>query len=105
MELNWKILSIKAPDGQLITQAHYLVQAIAGDQTVESEGNWSFVEPVLTVPFADVTEQMIVDWIKAETMRDGANMVESRLAEQLAAMKADRETPLPWLPQVFTPEV
>lgn len=105
MELNWKILSIKAPDGQLITQAHYFVQAIAGDQTVESEGNWSFVEPVLTVPFADVTEQMIVDWVKAETMRDGANMVESRLAEQLAAMKADRETPLPWLPQVFTPEV
>lgn len=105
MELNWKILSIKAPDGQLITQAHYLVQAAVGEQVVESEGNWSFVEPTLTVPFADVTEQMIVDWVKAQTMRDGANMIEARLAEQIAAMKADRETPLPWLPQVFTPEI
>jgi len=105
MEANWKILSIKAPDGQLITQARYFVQATEGDHIVESEGNWTFLEPTLTVPFADVTEQMIVDWIKAQTMRDGANMVETRLAEQIADLKADRETPLPWLPQVFTPEI
>ena len=105
METNWKILSIKAPDGQLITQARYLVRATQGELAVESEGNWAFLEPTLTVPFSDVTEEMIVGWIKDQTMRDEANMIESRLAEQIAAVKADKDVPLPWLPQVFTPEI
>lgn len=105
MDANWKILSIKSPDGALITQAKYHVRATDGDTIVESEGNWEFLEPVLTVPFADVTEQMIVGWIKDQTVRDGVNMVETRLAEQIASLKAERETPLPWLPQVFTPEI
>jgi hypothetical protein len=48
---------------------------------------------------------MIVGWIKDQTVRDGANMVEARLGEQIASLKAERETPLPWLPQVFTPEI
>ena len=96
----WKILGIKA-DGDLITQAKYFVS----HQGVETEGYWTFREPKLTVPFADVTEEMIVAWIQAETTEDKVNMIEQRLAEQAAALKKERETPLPWMPQVFTPEL
>ena len=99
METTWKILSIQAKDG-LITQAKYFVSAIDKDQTVETEGNWTFREPVLVVPFLEVSENMIIDWIKAETMQDGVNMIEKRLADQLGCEIKDM--PLPWLPQVFT---
>jgi hypothetical protein len=48
---------------------------------------------------------MIAAWIQAETMQDGANMIEKRLNDQLNALKKQRVTPLPWAPQVFTPEI
>ena len=96
----WKILEIKA-DGDLITQAKYFVS----HQGVETEGYWTFREPKLTVPFADVTEEMIVAWIQDETTEGKVNMIEQRLADQAAALAKERETPLPWMPQVFTPEI
>ena len=96
----WKILEIKA-EGELITQAKYFVS----HQGVETEGYWTFREPQLAVPFADVTEEMIVSWIQAETTENKVNMIEKRLAEQADALKKAQETPLPWMPQVFTPEI
>ena len=105
MEMIWKILGIKSPDGELITQAKYLVTASRDGQTVETEGHWYFHEPKLVVPFHEVTENMIIEWIKDQSMQDGINMIEKRLAEQLATLNKERATPLPWMPQVFTPEV
>jgi hypothetical protein len=101
----WKILGIDSTDGELITRAKYFASVSDKDLVVETEGFWTFQEPKLNVPFADVTEDMIVAWIKAETMQDGANMIEKRLNEQLDALKKQRVTPLPWAPQVFTPEI
>jgi hypothetical protein len=102
MNMTWKILGIKA-DGDLITQAKYLVRAQDQDAVVESEGNWFFREPKLTVAFDKVTEDNIVAWIKAETTVDGKNIIETRLAEQMANLE-QQDRPLPWAPQVFTPK-
>lgn len=96
----WKILGIKA-DGDLIIQAKYFVS----HQGVETEGYWTFREPKLNVPFADVTEEMIISWVQEETTEGKVNMIEKRLAEQAAALQKAQETPLPWMPQVFTPEI
>lgn len=101
----WKILGIDSPDGELITRAKYFASVSDKDLVVETEGFWTFQEPKLNVAFADVTEDMMVAWIKAETMQEGANMIEKRLNEQLAALKAQRVTPLPWAPQTFTPDL
>jgi hypothetical protein len=95
--ITWKILGIEA-DGELITQARYFATATEGGFTVETEGNWFILEPKLTVPFDDVTEDMIVSWID----KTG---IEARLAEQLAALKKQKVTVMPWLPQTFTPEI
>ena len=105
MTTKWKILGIDSPDGELITRAKYFATIADGDLVVETEGFWTFQEPKLNVAFANVTEDMIVAWIQAETMKDGANMIEKRLNEQLEALKKQRVTPLPWAPQVFTPEI
>lgn len=102
MNTTWKILGIKA-DGDLITQARYFARLENQFAAVETEGNWFFREPKMTVPFDQVTEAMIVEWIKAETMADGKNMIEARLAEQMVNVVKQQDRPLPWAPQVFTP--
>ena len=90
----WKILEIQA-DGDLITGARYF----CAKNGVETEGWWQFAEPKLTIPFADVTEDIVIAWVTADI---GAQ-VEARLDEQAAATQ--RVVVAPWLPQVFTPSI
>lgn len=102
MNTTWKILGIKA-DGDLIIQAKYFARLENQFASVETEGNWFFREPKMTVPFDQVTESMIVEWIKSEVTVDGKNIIEARLAEQMVNVVEQQDRPLPWAPQVFTP--
>ena len=104
MNYFWKIEGVKAIDG-LITQAKYHCRAEIPDLWVATEGTWFFAEPKLTVPYPDVTEEMIVGWVKSESIKDGKNAIEARLAEQIDALKEQASFNLPWKPQVFTPEL
>ncbi len=97
----WKILEISA-ENEIITHAKYNVTANDEDHTVETEGNWWFNTP-LTLPFLDITEEMVAELIEKETMRDGINVIKSRLEEQINALKNNNTVVAPWLPQVFTP--
>lgn len=90
----WKILEIEA-ENDLITGARYF----CSKSGVETEGWWRFAEPKLTIPFADVTEQNVIDWLKAVI----GEQVEARLDEQAAAKP--KIAVAPWLPQTFTPSI
>ena len=103
MEITWKISEISAENG-LITHAKYFVTATEDEKKVETEGNWWFQNPEIKVPFEQVTEQMVANWIEAETMRDGINIITSRLLEQLKSLEKKTVVP-PWKPQVFTPNI
>lgn len=96
----WKITEIQATDG-LITQAKYHVTLSEEGKSVETEGHWKFGDPVLAVPFDQVTEQTVASWIQQEAIQYGKNIIESRLTEQLEALKTPKVLP-PWVPQVFT---
>jgi hypothetical protein len=96
----WKITEIQAQDG-LITQAKYHVSLSEDDKKVETEGYWKFCNPALVVPFDQVTEEMVVKWIQQDAIQSGKNIIESRLTEQLEALKTQKVLP-PWVPQVFT---
>lgn len=100
MNYLWKIEGVKEKNG-LITQAKYHVRAEQKDLWVATEGTWFFKDLKLVVPYADVTEEMVVGWIKAES----SNQIETRLAEQIATLKAETTSSLPWAPQIFTPEI
>ena len=99
----WKIHDIDATDG-LITNVKYSVVAREIDIVVETEGNWSFGDPVLRKPFSDVTEDDVIAWVKADSVRESKNIIESRLEEQVIALEKQKVIP-PWLPQVFTPNL
>jgi predicted KAP-like P-loop ATPase len=97
---DWKITDVHAEDG-LIKEVKYHVTATNEGQSVETEGYWSFGDPVLNVPFTEVTEEMVVEWVKKDAIQFGKNIIESRLAEQLEALKLPKVLP-PWAAQVFT---
>ena len=96
----WKILEIQAK-GELITAARYFCTEAKGDNTVETEGWWHFAEPKLTIPFANVTEEMVIQWVTDAIGKE----VKTRLDEQLATLEKQNKVIAPWLPQVFIPEV
>jgi len=98
----WNILEISA-ENEVITHAKYRVIAKDDEQFVETEGNWWFSNLVTDIPFNQITEEMVASWIEKETMKDGINLIKSRLEEQLNLLKNNKTVVAPWLPQVFTP--
>jgi len=104
MEFKWQILELSA-EGELIIHAKYHLSLTDGTNTVDTEGNWYFTNPVLSTPLAEVTEEMVAGWIENDAMRDGANVIKSRLEEQLALLEKSKSIVPPWKPQVFTPKL
>jgi hypothetical protein len=102
MNYKWSILDVSAKDG-LITHAKYKVTLSDQDKTVETEGNWWFQGAEAKVLFEQVTEEMVASWIEQETIKDGINLIKSRLEEQLNELHNKDIVVAPWLPQVFTP--
>jgi len=102
--LTWKILGVEAKDG-LITSAHYHATATDGNVVVETEGNWFFQEPKMEIPFDQVTEEMVAQWVQDQAVQDGKPLIKTRLEEQIAALKTQTKTVAPWMPQTFTPEI
>ena len=101
----WKILDIQAKD-DIIKAVKYFCAIEEDDLRVETEGNWKFRDPEGKVtPYLEVTEQMVIDWINQEAIRDGKNLITSRLKEQLAALQDQTPVVAPWLPQVYTPKI
>lgn len=99
----WNIHDIDAING-LITEVKYSVVARELDTVVETEGYWKFGDPVLRKPFEEVTEEDVIAWVKADSIRDAKNIIELRLEEQVIALEKQKVIP-PWLPQVFTPNL
>ena len=98
MNFTWKILEVFAVDG-LITGCRYHLTGIEEDISIETEGNFYFNEPSEKVPFLDVTEEMIANWIEKEAQTDGKCHITARLQEQLDAI--DTKVIPPWKPQTF----
>jgi len=104
MDFQWKILEVFAKD-EVITGAKYHVIGTEDEISVESEGNWYFDCPTAKVPFLEVTEQMIIQWIEADAVRDGENHIKMGIKKQVEALKSHKPVPAPWMPQVFKPEI
>ena len=102
----WKIEDITAKD-DVILHAKYHVIAFneLGDASVETEGNW-YLNGIINKPYLEITEQDVIDLIKKEAIKDGLNIIESRLEEQLYYLTDNKVKPVaPWLPQTFTPSI
>jgi hypothetical protein len=100
----WTLKEVTAEEG-LVTHAYYHVSATDGENTVETEGNHYFKGKEAKIPYAEVREQTILNWINDETTIDDVSSIKSRLDEQLLELKKDKKVGFPWLVNVFTPNI
>ena len=94
----WKIdeLERETADGYVFA-AHYTVIAEDGTYKSFAKGSIGFDKPETLVPFADLTEETVVGWVKekltAEKVTDVEAALQARLDEQANPTKA---TGKPW---------
>lgn len=103
-QYTWTLKQVTS-EGDLITHAYYHVSATDGENTVETEGNHYFKGNEIKVPYAEVREKTILDWINDETTTNEISSIKSRLDEQLLELKKEKTVGFPWLANTFKPNI
>ena len=99
--ITWKITDVKRhPETGVISEAQYAVTARDGDETALVGGLVKFPAPVGEyVPFAEVTEELMIGWVKAQ-LGDRAVMMEKQatriLEHKMAPKPPALVSGLPW---------
>ena len=94
----WKIAQLdrETADGYVFT-AHYTVEASDETYKAGAYGSIGFEKPETLVPYADLTEEVIVGWVKDQLTAEKVTEVETALQAQLDEQKAPtKATGLPW---------
>ena len=95
----WKIAQLEreTADGYVFT-AHYTVDANDGTYSAGAYGSVGFERPETLVPYADLTEETVVGWVKTAIGGDDkVAEVEAALQAQLDEQKAPtKATGTPW---------
>ena len=102
----WKPLELFASENTLIA-VRYLITANDGQNTVEGEGNHTFLPNTANKNLNEIVESDIVQWLEKDTTIDGVNPIKSNLEDQLISLKlADTlkvsKVDFPWLAGTFT---
>lgn len=85
MIFSWKILDIYSENDE-ITSVKYQVKASKDENSVITEGNWSFKDKSHFLQ-KETTEKDVVAWIKAESIIDEKCIIEDNLEKQLMALE------------------
>lgn len=95
---SWKIANLEreTADGFVYT-CHYTVTADDGTYTSSAYGSLGLERPGNLIPFSQLTEEIVVDWVKdkfgAEKVAEIEAALQAQLDEQHAPSKA---TGVPW---------
>ena len=93
---NWKILEIFAKNG-VVNAVKYSCEY----EGVTTEGVCAFSSIDVKIPFEQLNEGLVRDWVKQELTVNGINLVESNLAKQVSGL--DNKVQIPWRAATFTP--
>ena len=89
-------LDRETKDGYVNT-AHYTISAEDGTYTAGAYGSLGLERPDTLVPFADLTEDTVVGWVKDKLGADKVTEIEAQLQAQLDEQKAPTKAQgLPW---------
>ena len=80
----WKIANLEreTADGYVFT-AHYTVNAEDGTYSSGAYGSLGFERPDNLIPFADLTEEIVVGWVKEKFGAEKVAEIEAALQAQL----------------------
>ena len=96
MTTTWKIAQLdrQTSNGFVIT-AHWTASAVDGDYSASTYATSSWADGTPTTPYADLTEEAVLDWIWANGVDKTA--VEANLQAQIDAQKNPvSATGVPW---------
>ena len=93
---NWKILEIFAKDG-IVNAVKYSCEY----EGVQTEGICSFLVIDVKIPFEQLNEGLVRDWVRQELTVNNTNLVEANLAKQLSGL--NNKVQIPWRAPTFTP--
>jgi hypothetical protein len=87
MTTTWKITNLdrKTADG-FVTTAHWTATAVDGEHTASVYSTCAWADGTPTVPYASLTEAVVLDWIWANGVDKTAT--EAALTAQIAIKKA-----------------
>ena len=96
----WKIAQLEreTADGFVFT-AHYTVDAVSDDQVYRSGayGSIGFERPEKLIPYSDLQEEQIVQWVKDALTAEKVAEVEAALQQQLDDQRSPRVAAgVPW---------
>jgi hypothetical protein len=94
----WHIANLEREtrDGYVFT-AHYTVDAADGTYRAGAYGSLGLERSDDMVPFADLTEDLVIDWVKEKLGDDKVAEIESALAAQIDEQHApSKASGLPW---------
>lgn len=97
MILKWNITEMNAIDG-VVKSVKYIAELSDETNKVATEGYWYFNQNDGNL-IESLTEDQVIEWVRQATMKDGKNMVEQRLIEQINAL--EKPVHLPWRPATF----
>ena len=102
MIFTWKVLDIIQLN-DVITQVKYSVKAVDGDNSVITEGYWTFKDKTHFLQ-KETTEKDVIAWIKNESIIDKKCIIEDNLEKQLLA-KEPVSLKKPWVMPTFTVKI
>jgi hypothetical protein len=95
----WSILEIFGD--QTIAKVRYLLKAQDEQNTVETEGEHTFLEGTITKSLSEIKEQDLISALIQDTTQDEVNLIKSNLETQLEALKTSKKIDLPWEVNTF----
>jgi hypothetical protein len=96
----WSILEIFG--NETIAKVRYLLKAQDEQNTVETEGEHTFLEGTVYKPLSEVKEENLIAWLEKDTTKDDVNIIKLNLENQLEALKTSKKIAFPWETETFT---
>lgn len=94
----WKIANLEREiaDGYVFT-AHYTVNAHDGTYSAGAYGSIGFERPETLIPYADLTEEQVIEWVKEAIGSDKVLEIGQALVNQLEEQRQPtKQTGVPW---------
>jgi len=82
-----------------VTVAHWTASQVSGDFSASIVNTQSFTkeDDVNLIPYADLTEATVIEWVKAALGEDTVAAIDAALAAQIAEQQApSKATGTPW---------
>jgi len=94
----WKIANLEreTADGYVFT-AHYTVNAHDGTYSAGAYGSINFERPETLIPYADLTEEQVIEWVKEALGSDTVLGIGQALLNQIDEQRTPtKQAGVPW---------